>query len=328
MWAQVANKMSSLGNCFLANDADEHLDWWFRTLEMYLPQVRFKGDEFPPRLKSVNDVVLIVSNHLSDLDHFLIMAKANRWQRAPVPVKITGFTQTRFSKYPIIGRLAERWVIGVERGSGPEEMRQQIQNFLDQGFNTFLLFPEGKIFCESSYKESVEWQRKNSPILPHLFHEVLYPRFGAYQALVNTLQDRLKYIIDITLDYPNHPLRNHSWDHYLYPSIFFSMCNKTPPVTMQVQSIRVSNWKDALERTTLLNLWRTKERVLCKKLRPTWQLGYDKSVICTTTAPPPPTTTKKQSSDCKEKKKKPTSTTCSTAAVTAAGPSTKNGCNK
>jgi len=274
----IVERFPALGNCFFSTDSDEHLDWWFRFLQPFLPQVRLKGEQvFPPKLESPKDVVLIVCNHLSDLDHFLIMAKANRWRDSKVPVRITGFTQTRFSQYPVIGKLAKQWVIGVERGSQPHEIHHQVNEFIQKGFNTFLLFPEGKIFCQSSYRESILWQKDKSALLPTLLDDVLYPRFGAYEALVGALQDRLKYIVDVTIDYPNHPLRDHEWDHYLYPSIFFSMWNDTPPVTMHVRNIRVSNWKDALDRKTLLQLWRGKDLLLRKRLRTVWQKKKKKS---------------------------------------------------
>lgn len=273
--SDIVERWPALGNCFLSTDANEHLEWWFRFLEPYLPEVRLKGEQvFPPKLEKPGDTVIILCNHLSDLDHFLIMAKANRWLENKVPVRLTGFTQTRFNTYPVIGSLAKKWVIGVEKGSKPQEILDQVNQFIDRGFNTFLLFPEGKIFCHSSYTEGIEWQRDNSK-LPNMLHHVLYPRFGAYEALVGALKDRLKYIVDITLDYPHHPLTEHEWNHHLYPSIFFSMWNDTPPVTMHVRNIKVSNWKDALERKTLLNLWYSKDLLLRKRLRPVWH--YKKS---------------------------------------------------
>lgn len=267
----MLERLPWLGHCCAAETADDHMSAWFQFVKPALGKIIRKGDKkFPPRLESKEDVIVMISNHLSDLDHFLITAQADRHLDGAFPLKITGFTQSRFSNVPLLGSMVGKFVIGIGSGSAKEQIQQQVCDFLHKGYNAFLLFPEGRIFCKSAYSDSIVFQQKTQPD-KMLMHDVLFPRYGAFCALVEALGPRLKYIVDITLDYPHHPLRHNEWQHFLYPSVFFSYFNDTPPPTMHVTTTRVDDWT-VCNKKLLLQIWMRKNSLLKKKLRPVWQL--------------------------------------------------------
>jgi len=224
-----------------------------------IPSVRRSGDiKFPPPLSDPSKVTLILCNHQSDLDQFLVFTSTTFRDDSKVPVQLTGFTHEGFKTLPGIGQMVGKNLIGLDKGDSKITIQAKIKKFLHQGFNTFLLFPEGTFLHKNSLLKSHAFQK--SPT----FHKVLYPRFGAFDAFVELLQDRIEYVVDLTLDYPGYNPSKAEWSYFTYPSVAHSFLNqnRVPPPYLHASCLVVNGKWETLTHDFVLKLWKKKEHRL------------------------------------------------------------------
>lgn len=243
---------------------------------------------FSPPLKE-NECSIIICNHVSDLDWAILFGFSNPHTMTTLnnstgknptetnalvaktyaPFKPTAFTHDHFGKVPVIGPVVSELLIGVYKGMTEQALIQVIQERLQQGYNLFVLFPEGGIYDQSKVEGNHKyWLENVKSIDRYEYKEVLYPRFTAYQALVKALNTRLTYIIDVTLKYPNHKPWETAFDYKNYPSIVHATSSKLGNVRCHSKIIVVNKqkqkrWQQVLSpRWFIDKIWKRKDRLL------------------------------------------------------------------
>jgi len=246
-----------------------------------LPSVRRSGAiQFPPPLSSPTDVVLILCNHQSDMDQFLVCSSVHYYDEPistgstsstsstssasstspTIPIRLTGFTHQAFESLPGVGNMVGKNLIGLAKGETQAQIQAKIQLFLDQGYNCFLLFPEGTFLHQDTFAKSQEFQAKEGIPADMRLQRTLYPKFGALHAFVDLVKDRLAYIVDITIDYYDYDAPKSDWSYFLYPSLTHSFFKKMSPPYMHATVIPVrEKWADFMEKEWLVKLWRKKD---------------------------------------------------------------------
>ena len=224
--------------------------------------IRKSGDKtFPPPM-SKDKVTLILCNHQSDLDQFIVFTATTFRDNAIVPVQLTGFTHQAFNTLPMVGQMVGKNLIGLDKGETKASIQRKILDFRHKGFNTFLLFPEGTFLHQESWKKSVDFQQKLGLKKEQCFQKLLYPKFGAYDAFVDLLEDEIEYVIDLTLDYPDYNPVTSEWSYLTYPSVAYSFLNKQPPPFLHASTTVVQGKRGILTHDFLLHLWRKKDQRL------------------------------------------------------------------
>jgi len=246
-----------------------------KLVRLVVPDMKLTGEtDFPPPLRSPDDITVILANHLADADQMLVMAGMNWREKSAIPVKFTGFTYSSFQYGPVVGPLVGRTYIGLEKGESNEEIEHKISWLLEQKYNTWMLFPEGTLFDKDTYKKSLDYQSSLGIPTERHFHEVLYPRGGAIHALLKLAGHRVKYIVDATLGYEGHDPRTQPRSFVNYPSATYgALCGLKVP-SMHIRIYHVSpQWQKRLQEHCdpkvappwLINLWRLKNKMLRKK---------------------------------------------------------------
>ena len=228
---------------------------------------------------------IVICNHLSDLDWSIIFTYGNpnmipnivttgQTQTTQTETKLTqtsqsiqptAFTHAHFIDVPVIGSTVADVLIGVRKGITEEELTAAIKQRMRDGFNTFILFPEGGIHCKSNLPANrAYWQKEVKKHDDFEYKELMYPRFTAYQTLVKALGADLQFIVDITLQYPSHKPWETEFNYTNYPSIVSSFSNKSGPVRCHVENINVrGRWKDVLSSKWFIDkIWKRKETLL------------------------------------------------------------------
>lgn len=212
---------------------------------------------FPPPLKNPKDVVLILCNHQSDMDQFIAFTSTNFHTDGKFPICFTGFTHEGFKTLPLVGDMVNKNLMGLEKGESKKSIQNKIQTFRSKGYNTFLLFPEGTFLHRDSLKSSQQYQASLGIDKKKHFKKLLYPRFGAYDSFVSLLKDDIRYVVDLTIDYPEYDAAQSEWSYLTYPSVAYSYLHKPLPPYLHARTIHITTQK--LDHAFLLTLWRKKD---------------------------------------------------------------------
>jgi hypothetical protein len=184
----------------------------------------------------------------------------------PDPLRPTAFTHRYFADIPVIGSLVRKHLITLQPKIDDEDMVKQIRQRQHDGCNVFVLFPEGGILDKSKYTSGQEfWKTKVQPNDPYEYKELLYPRFRAYQSLVETLGSQLKYIVDITLMYGgDYQAKLQDWNYNKYPSLIHGAQHRSAPARMHTDVYPINGrWNIVHDSSWLIRLWKLKDQRLC-----------------------------------------------------------------
>lgn len=259
------------------------------------PMKRTGAKIFPPPHTSKDDISLIVCNHLADVDMWLIMAKMTWHEKTEFPIQFTCFTYNSFQHLPYYGEYVGRSMIGLEQGEPDQDIELKISFLMEEGFNTWLIFPEGTLFDKNKYAKSLAFQKQLKIPEKDWFHHVLYPRTRALNAFLRvaaSLKKRLVHIVDLTLEFhgSNSKAMDRTSLHYSYPSTLAGVFDNLRKPSMHVHIYNVSEnaQKEIYSEAAavaeaaaqgapsassenppvplwLLNLWTIKEKTLKKK---------------------------------------------------------------
>jgi len=260
----------------------EEQDATLHLAKLVVPEMIVTGaTEFPPPFEDENEVALLFSNHVANVDQVLLLSKISYHYNKKYPVQCSGFTYSSFQYVPIIGEGVGRNCVGLEEGEADSDIEQKVCWLLDQGFNTWILFPEGTLFTKKKYEKSIDFQTKELKMSKDkLFHYVLYPKVRALNAFLKALKQkgkRLKYIVDLTLEYPNVNLWERVDTNYTYPSLLYgSFCTLPRPSLhchiytlddsfLEKMYASISTENPPKVPIWLLNIWKRKENTLRKK---------------------------------------------------------------
>lgn len=175
---------------------------------------------------SEGKVLIVVSNHVSDLDTALIT------KRLPKECVTAFFAYDQLQKMPLVGPIISEQTVLVGKSTDKANICSQVASMLDRGCNTFVIYPEGCHMQKKYYEKSVLFQRGIGVTTP--LQNVCWPRRGAMSALLETVGDRLEAIADITLVYPGYDTRESEFSSIRYPSLLHSYLFETPAVLMHV----------------------------------------------------------------------------------------------
>ena len=259
-----------------ANTAHDRWLAGCRVTKPCLPKTfRYYGDmeHFPPSLHA-GECCVIIANHQSDLDPAYLMALmhtqylqrpvASANAQAYLTVNATAFTHSHFFKQPVLGPLLTKAnLIGLHSGMTDEEMQLAIADKLDQGINTFVLFPEGGVHSKSNHEKSkAYWKQTQEGVYP--FKNCFMPKSRCYTNLIHTLGNRLRYLCDITMLYPQHQPWKLEWNYDVKPSVVYSCTEQLSTVSVHCKIIDLKDQQhEAISRPeALLKLWRKKEKRL------------------------------------------------------------------
>lgn len=235
------------------------------TMRPAVPNIKRSGTlTFPPPFTSTTDVNLILCNHLSDLDQLLVFNLVDFHTDQKIETKLTGYTHENFKDLYFIGGMVGTVVIGLRKGDTEETIRTKTRHFLDRGFNTFLLFPEGGFLCSKSLAKSLNYQKTLDIPDSERFHHVLYPRMGAYNAFLKEVGTRLKHIIDLTIHYQNYSPATSDGNYVDYPSVLHSYVNKIPApiVHCKIYKVDAKLFAKMSPQDWLLSIWHKKDHWL------------------------------------------------------------------
>lgn len=253
-----------------------------------VPEIKLTGARiWPPPHESAEDVTVMLCNHASDSDQAIVYANLSWNKESKFPTKFTGFTYSSFEYLPLVGRLVGRTLVALEPGESDSDIEHKISWMLAQGYNTWLLFPEGTLMNKQSYKKSLDYQKSLGIPEEKWLHYVLYPKVRALNALLRVVGNRLKHIVDITIQYEDFDPRykESSYRFITYPSIFTGYLAQQKSASMHVHIYDVGdNWrpkllehaqhatdnkdaKDKLAPPWLINLWNIKDKTLKRKMK-------------------------------------------------------------
>ncbi len=285
-------------------------DQWLSACRLVKPTLPkafgYSGDMdiFPPRLKS-DECCVIILNHVSDLDSAYLLSlmdtsyldrpqKKQGQGHAPssfIPahttIRPTAFTHSHFFKQPVLGPLLTKAnLIGLYKDMPDKEMQDAIEEKLESGCNTFILFPEGGVHSSRNhFKSKAFWNKEMTgngngntsscnptPNKRYPFKNCFLPRSGCYTNLIKTIGPRLRYFCDLTLLYPNHRPWEVDWNYDERPSVVHSCTEQLSKVYVHCKVLDFEEtrkkdpdfWKTLGTHETLLKLWRKKEKRLEK----------------------------------------------------------------
>ena len=161
-----------------------------------IPALRVRGTQLPETL-SRDDGVLVISNHVSTLDPFLIAIAVN----APVEretgrlVRWSGITLSTFGKLPVVGSLIDHKkgpLVGLRKGESDEELEAKFQAMWKRGVRIFVLFPEGRL-TDKAYM--VQDQKHPDAVQ---YKHLCTPRKRAFDAVRRAIGENLKWTVDVT----------------------------------------------------------------------------------------------------------------------------------
>jgi hypothetical protein len=248
---------------------------WLDFGNPFVPEmIKITGDKiYPPPFQHKDDISVIFCNHPSDIDQMIVMHKMERHKDKPIQAKLTGFTYESFRFIPAAGMKVGETFLGLRKQEHENDLMKKVQSLLDEGYNTWLLFPEGTLETREKFIKSIKYQIEDehvpeSKVLRH----VLYPHIGAMKALCRVAAHRIKNIVDLTLDYHDFDAV-HSNDSMLEnPRILYACFYGLKPPTLHC---RIHHLNDA-ERVQLsqisqenkgwlIKLWTQKDKLLAKK---------------------------------------------------------------
>jgi len=275
------------------------------TTSLAVNEVQVEVSSYPamfPRLAHENDAMIVLCNHASDLDQYVLNFCLGRaWERhereaarldddeaggttrqrhsvraGPPKMRGVAFTHSHFADVPVVGGYVRRFLVGLSKGddeaSVAAKIRDKVRLFNP---NVWLLFPEGRILDRESLATSREYVRSLGTRAAAArdgrdWTLVLYPRFKAYRALVRELGERLKFVVDCTIAYPetaSAPLAGRSFSYLDYPSMLTYMLGSPncPVPRVHFGLYTVQDGADLLAvgtRDWLLHVWRKKQQRL------------------------------------------------------------------
>lgn len=268
-----------LSSLYKISSAQTEEDEWAAWMEMINPllpktlKVTGKIKEFPPVFQSPTDICLILCNHISDIDQMIIMAKAAKQKEQKIPMKLTGFTYESFRFLPGVGSQVGSRFVHLRPKESEEDLKAKIKYILDQGYNTWLLFPEGTLMNQKTYQKSLDFQIGVEKIpKKEILHHVLYPRVGALKAFFALASSRITSIVDLTLEYQDLCPRTVPPSFTVNPraiySVFYGL--KSPSLHVKIHMLNDKE-REQLAQTTdtnkgwLIKLWKQKDRRLRRK---------------------------------------------------------------
>ncbi|AYV86752.1 MAG: hypothetical protein Sylvanvirus8_8 [Sylvanvirus sp.] len=272
----LQTRLEFLVNFQMAATLDDKWEAGMKLFEPCLPtSFKHYGDmnHFPPALQG-NECSIIIMNHQSDLDPCLLMYLMHTTflERQVTPmitmsnpldasfVKKKGssypshttlrpiaFTLEAFTKVHVLGPIVTENMIALYKGITDEELQRRINIRLAQGYNTFLLWPEGAIISKTKYKEAkTKWEKKDRDIEedesseniehetqldnPYPFKNVMTPKSRCWEQLIKCIGPRLRYICDLTFLYSNHIPWEVDWNYDIYPSVVNACKSPLPRV--------------------------------------------------------------------------------------------------
>jgi len=199
------------------------------------PPTRMGAKNWPSEHKTEKDITIIIANHLSDMDQVLILFSIMWHDKTQFPIKAAFFVNSAYFGAPLIGKFLQQISIGVKPGDDHETICLRIRKFLAEGYNTFILFPEGRFLCEAAYLHS---RTKMFDTQQMGFKHLLFPRFGAWNALLAELEPRIIEVVDVSILYQGHVPWKSLGLHTDYPSVFYNMSNKVDSPIVYTEVIK------------------------------------------------------------------------------------------
>lgn len=215
----------------------------------------------------------------------------------------TAFTHKHFADVPVLGQYVENFLVGLEKGDTVQSVRGKIRAKIRQ-FNptVWVLFPEGRIldvhavangcgYWEAQQRllgadvvhiqDEAKGNKKNASLGEEdpnsgskgcPWRDLMYPRFVAYEALVQELGQRLRYVVDCTIAYPQVEgahLASQVWSYLRYPALFYYLAfhPNAPVPHVHFHCYRTPTDADrerAGTRDFLVHVWRKKKARLAK----------------------------------------------------------------